>query len=233
VVFEHLTPDAAPLARTPSQKELAYVFGITSRHLRRLEEMESSGNQPCGRPYNAFDLWRLFRRRHPKRWNRAEAERLKLADLCTQFEEMLFPRGVNGPSDDYNSVALLMLGSIAWQDHSDLAGASALPRLLGANLAQSTREQLRAILQCPDARAVLARAFFEAALMADSSPSEEPVALTALLRRAGPAWPSPQRPLAVPAEWGWMSGLCLDLNRHRGHIALAASFWMSENVWIR
>jgi hypothetical protein len=72
-----------------------------------------------------------------------------------------------------------MLRSIAWQDNASAAGTPALPRLFGANLAQSAREQLRAILQCPNARAVLARAFLEAALLADSSPGEEPVALTA------------------------------------------------------
>ena len=176
---EHQTSTAAKLAQAPSQKELAGVFGITTRHLRRLEDLESSGNQPCSRPYTASDLWRLFRRRHPKRWNRAEAERLELAGLFTQFEQMLSPRDTTDPSDDHSSVALLMLRSIAWQDNASAAGTPALPRLFGANLAQAAREQLRDILQCPSARAVLARAFLSAALLADSSPGEEPVALTA------------------------------------------------------
>lgn len=177
--YEQLTPNVASLARTPSQKELACVFGITTRHLRRLEDLESTLNQPCGHPYTASDLWRLFRRRHPKRWDKAEAERLKLADLFTQFEQMLSPHAGMDALDEQSSVAVLMLRSIAWQDAAPPAGAAALPKLLGGNLAQSARQQLRAILQCADARAVLARAFFEAAIMADSSPCEPPVPLSA------------------------------------------------------
>lgn len=174
---EYLLPDVAPLARTPSQKELACVFGITTRHLRRLEELESSETQPCSHPYATADLWRLFRRRHPKRWNRAEAERLRLAALFTQFEQILSPHDPADPLDDQHSAALLMLRSIAWQDFAHLTGAAALPKLLGENLAQSAREQLRAILHCPRARTVLARAFFEAALIAESAPPEESLAL--------------------------------------------------------
>ncbi len=175
---ECLLPDLAPLARTPSQKELACVFGITTRHLRRLEELESSLSQPCSRPYATADLWHLFRRRHPKRWNRAEAERLRLTALFTQFEQILSPQDPADPLNDQHSAALLMLRSIAWHDSTHLMGTAALPKLLGENLAQSAREQLRVILHCPRARVVLAHAFFEAALVAESAAVEEPIALS-------------------------------------------------------
>jgi hypothetical protein len=67
------------------------------------------------------------------------------------------------------SAAILMLKSIAHE-----GSTAALPSAMTAALAHSGREQLRAILRSERACVVLARGFFEAALLAESAPMPAP-----------------------------------------------------------
>ncbi|MEO7799652.1 MAG: hypothetical protein ABIY47_18205, partial [Opitutaceae bacterium] len=64
------------LKRPPSQKELANILQVTTRHLRRWEELEAVANRPCSRPYSHADLWRLYERRGRKGWDRDFAARM-------------------------------------------------------------------------------------------------------------------------------------------------------------
>lgn len=159
-----------PLARAPSQKELAYLLRVSTRHLRRWESAEAAAGRPCSRPYTAADLWRLYAYRRGKGWDHAEAQRLRLAPLFQQFDEMSATASTKQNYGDHFSLTLLMLKSIAWETASVVPGES-IPRALTANLAFSAREQLRTILGCERGRTLLVRAFFEAALVSDSHPA--------------------------------------------------------------
>ena len=158
----------APLQRPPSQKELANVLGVTTRHLRRWEQAERATGHPCSRPYTPADLWRIYQRRRPKSWDRAEAARLRLAPLFAQFDEILGRDAPPGKSNDPPAtLTALMLESLALDD-ANPAGSFALPQPMRANLARAAKEQLREIFGCAPARNVLIRAYFEAALLADT-----------------------------------------------------------------
>lgn len=167
------TPSGLPLARAPSQKELAYLLRVTTRHLRRWEAAEAAAGRQCSRPYTAADLWRLYSYRRGKGWDRTEAQRLRLTSLFEQFDEMMAT--VEPPENrrDHLSLTLLMLKSIAWENAPGVPGDS-IPRTMNVNLALSAREQLRSILGCERARTLLARAFFEAALVSEANPVPTP-----------------------------------------------------------
>lgn len=159
---------AIALARAPSQKELAGVLRVTTRHLRRWETAEAAAGRPCSRPYTASDLWRLLNYRHGKGWDREEASRLHLTALFDQFEKVNAPEVAAPTQQDDFSVSFLMLRSIAWDESPP---GQQVPRMLAANLANSARDQLRAILGCERGRSILVRAFFEAALVSEQSPA--------------------------------------------------------------
>jgi hypothetical protein len=159
-----------PIKRPPSQKELATVFGITTRHLRRWEQAEQEIGHTCGRPYSAVDLWRLYQRRYPKKWDRAEGARLQLAALLDRFDAILGRNATSVEGDDHTALTILMLKSLAWEGDIVPAGTLALPLPMRTNLVRAAKEQLRSILACVPAREVLSRAYFEAVLLTDSNP---------------------------------------------------------------
>lgn len=101
------------LKRSPSQKELASVLHVTTRHLRRWESAEAAGNRPCSQPYTDADLWRLYQRRGRKGWDRAFATRSGLADVFERFDQIRFGDVAPGPKDDRSMMAAMMLRSIA------------------------------------------------------------------------------------------------------------------------
>lgn len=170
------------LARPPSQKELANVFRVTTRHLRRWEHAEREAGRPCSHPYSTADLWRLYQRRYPKLWDRAEAVRLRLESVFDQFDAMLGRGCDTSPPDENATATTLMLKCLAWDGAETPAGTLGLPHPLRAKFAQAAREQLREILLCGAARETLARAYFEATLLAQTgaiSQPSEPIALSA------------------------------------------------------
>lgn len=158
-----------PLKRAPSQKELASILGVTTRHLRRWEHAENKLGRAACRPYTAADLWRLYLRRYPKKWNCAAATRLQLAPLFHRFEELLNNGTPREGANERSTLSVLMLKSLASDESQIDAGASVLPRPLGANLVHAAKEQLREILASAAARDILVRAYFEAALVADGA----------------------------------------------------------------
>ena len=81
--------------RVSSQKELAEILMVTTRHLRRWEMDEANTNHLCSRPCTHADLWRLFQHRGNKAWDRAFAERLGMAEVFARFEA--FRRGYKPP----------------------------------------------------------------------------------------------------------------------------------------
>ena len=156
------------LRRAPSQKELATVFRVTARHLRRWEESEAAANRPCSRPYTHADLWRLYERRGRKGWDRAFAMRLGLSDVFERFDQMRGGDVGHGLEGDQFTIATMMLRSVASGGCSAGAEPISLPQMFGAGLAEAAKAQLRLIVSCPDARLILVKAFFEAALIADA-----------------------------------------------------------------
>lgn len=154
--------------RAPSQKELTGILMITTRHLRRWEMEEASANQPCSRPYTHADLWRLFQRRGKKGWDRTFAERLGLVDVFLRFEALSAGAHTAGPLDNKSSLATMLLWSLISDSSEGGAGESALPKMLGAGMAVTAKAQLRQILECESAQAILVKAFFESALVAEA-----------------------------------------------------------------
>ena len=162
--------------RAPSQKELAGILMVTTRHLRRWEIDEASANRPCSRPYSHADLWRLYQRRGRKGWDRVFAERLNLADIFERFDEIRGGSPGSDANDAHSSMATLMLRSIAADSEEELPATDSIPRMLGAGLANAAKAQLRAILDCEHARGILVKAFFQAALVAETRQSSAPAA---------------------------------------------------------
>lgn len=159
---------STPLSRPPSQKELATVFGITTRHLRRWEQSENEAGRPCSRPYSAADLWRLYQRRYPKKWDPAAAARLRLAPLFEQFDGIMGRNAATAECNEQTTLTGLMLRSLACDEDAVPLGMPPLPQPLRASLARAAKQQLRGILDCDRARTAFLRAFFEAALLADA-----------------------------------------------------------------
>ena len=171
------------LKRPPSQKELANILQVTTRHLRRWEELEAVANRPCSRPYTHADLWRLYERRGRKGWDRDFAARMGVADVFDRFDQIRCGDDACGSKDDRFTMAAMMLRSVATDGTGAAAGSDSLPRMFGAGLAEAAKTQLRMIVDCAQARDVLVKAFFEAALIAEAKrvpQSVEPDALAAL-----------------------------------------------------
>lgn len=171
------------LKRPPSQKELANILQVTTRHLRRWEELEAAADRPCSRPYTHADLWRLYERRGRKGWDRAFAARMGVADVFDRFDQMRCGGDAAGSKNDRFTMAAMMLRSVATDGTGSAAGADSLPRMFGAGLAEAAKAQLRMIVDCSHARDVLVKAFFEAALIAEAKrmpQSVEPDTLAAL-----------------------------------------------------
>ncbi len=156
--------------RAPSQKELAGILKVTTRHLRRWEMAEASANRPCSRPYSQADLWRLYQRRGRKGWDKTFAAQLGLADVFERFDRMRDGDGAFRATDPRSAMAVMMLQSIA--DHGTTAGTGGehAPRIFSVGLAAAAKAQLRAILDCDKAREIFVKAFFEAALVAEAQP---------------------------------------------------------------
>lgn len=155
------------LKKAPSQKELALILHVTTRHLRRWEKAEAASDRCCSRPYSHADLWHLYQRRGRKGWDRAEAARLGLAVVFERFDQMIPGNTPERLQDERSILAGLMLRSIAVNEDGDVPDAVSLPRAFGAGLANAAKIQLRTIVDCDQARDVLVRAFFEAALIAE------------------------------------------------------------------
>ncbi len=64
----------------------------------------------------------------------------------------------------------MMLRSVVSDDAQDAGGDEVTPRIFSAGLASAAKAQLRAILDCGQARELLVKAFFEAALVAEAQP---------------------------------------------------------------
>jgi len=154
--------------RPPSQKELAGIFMVTTRHLRRWETAEQASNHPCSRPYSHADLWRRYQRRGCKGWDRAFAARLGLADVFERFDEMRLGCGESGSGNSQSVVAAMMLRSVVADNLMPSTDTELTPRMFGAELAVAAKIQLRAILRCERSREILVKAFFEAALVAEA-----------------------------------------------------------------
>lgn len=154
--------------KAPSQKELAGILMITTRHLRRWEMEEAAANQPCSRPYTHADLWRLFQRRGKKGWDRAFAERLGLAEVFHRFEALSAGEHATGPVDNKSTLATMLLRSLIADPNEDGAGEGGMPKLFGAGMSATAKAQLRQILDCDSAQEILVKAFFEAALVAEA-----------------------------------------------------------------
>ncbi|MES2696113.1 MAG: hypothetical protein V4773_21755, partial [Verrucomicrobiota bacterium] len=171
------------LKRPPSQKELANILRVTTRHLRRWEDLEAAANRPCSRPYTHADLWHLYERRGRKGWDRFFAARSGLADVFERFDQIRCGAGAHGATDDRSTMAAMMLRSVATDGGGIAPGANSLPRMFGEGLAEAAKAQLLMIVDCTHAREVLVKAFFEAALIAEAQrvpQSVEPETLSAL-----------------------------------------------------
>jgi hypothetical protein len=141
---------------------------VTTRHLRRWEKAEAAAARPCSKPYTHADLWRLYRRRGSKGWDRPEATRLGLATVFERFDQMI-PRNVTErPHDEHSVLAGLMLQNLALDEGEIIQGAAAPPRAFGSSIAKAAKTQLRMIVDCDQAREILVKAFFEAALIAEA-----------------------------------------------------------------
>ncbi len=156
------------LRRPPSQKELASILQVTTRHLRRWERAEAAADSPCSRPFTHSDLWRLYQRRGRKGgWNREIATRLGLASIFERFDEIRYGCLAREAGDERSTVAALMLRSIAEGDAAN--DFNQMPHMFGAGIAIAAKAQLRLIVDCVQARDILVKAFFEAALIAEAT----------------------------------------------------------------
>lgn len=153
--------------RPPSQKELAGILGVTTRHLRRWENAEAAAGRTCSRPYTHADLWHLYQYRGRKGWDRNMGARLGLAAVFERFDQIRFGGAKNEPKDGQSMLAALMLRSIAMNGDEVVAGEDSLPRMFGTGLAEVARSQLRVIVSCDQACDLLVKAFFEASLIAE------------------------------------------------------------------
>lgn len=154
--------------RPPSQKELAGILQVTTRHLRRWENETAAAGCACSRPYTHADLWRLYQHRGRKGWDRDMAARLGLVSVFERFDQIRFGGEKRNPKDTPSMMAALMLRSIAIQEAEAASGAASLPRMFGAGLVEMARAQLRAIMDCEQACDLFVKAFLEAALIADA-----------------------------------------------------------------
>lgn len=157
------------LKRPPSQKELASVLQVTTRHLRRWEMAEEAANCPCSRPYSHADLWRLYQRRRRKGWDRAFAAHLGLTNVFERFDQIRSVGVAHGSKDDRSIIAAMMLRSIAANSDETAVRPDSLPCMFVAGFAQAAKTQLRMIVDCAQARDILVKAFFEAAMIADAT----------------------------------------------------------------
>lgn len=137
------------LKRPPSQKELASILQVTTRHLRRWEDLETAANRPCSCPYTHADLWRLYERRGRKGWDRSFASRLGMADVFERFDQIRSGADTNDVKDDQCTTAALMLRSIATGGNGTMEGSSSVPLIFGSGLAEAARAQLRLIVDVP------------------------------------------------------------------------------------
>ena len=156
------------LKKAPSQKEMAGVLRVTTRHLRRWERAEAAANRCCSRPYTHADLWHLYQRRGTKGWDRSEAAGLGLSQVFERFDQMLLGSITKRPLDDRSTLVTLMLRSIAIDEKEAVPNANAYPHAFSAGLAKAAKTQLRLIVDCDHARELLAKAFFEAALITEA-----------------------------------------------------------------
>ena len=157
------------LKRAPSQKELALILRVTTRHLRRWESAEAAADRRCSRPYSHADLWHLYQRRGGKGWDRPEAARLGLAGILEFFDQMIPGNTPAQPQDERSVLAGLMLRSIVVDSQDGGPATRAFPRAFGAGLAITAKSQLRLIVDCDQARDILVKAFLEAALIAEAT----------------------------------------------------------------
>lgn len=72
------------------------------------------------------------------------------------------------PQDERSVLAGLMLQNLALEEGEIIQGAASLPRAFGSSLAKAAKIQLRMIVDCDQAREILVKAFFEAALIAEA-----------------------------------------------------------------
>lgn len=156
------------LRRPPSQKELAGILGVTTRHLRRWENAEAAAGRTCSRPYTHADLWHLYQYRGRKGWDRHMGTRLGLAAVFERFDQIRFGDAKNEPKNGQSMLAALMLRSIAMNGGEAVTGEDSLPRMLETGLAEVARSQLRVIVSCDQACDLLVKAFFEASLIAEA-----------------------------------------------------------------
>lgn len=156
--------------RAPSQKELAGILNVTTRHLRRWEKAEEAAQRPCSRPYSQADMWRLYQRRGRRGWDKVFATQLGLADVFERFDRMRDGEGEAHARDSRSEMAVMMLQSVASDGTTAGNGGELAPRLFSVGLASAAKAQLRAILDCDQAREVFVKAFFEAALIAEAQP---------------------------------------------------------------
>jgi transcriptional regulator with XRE-family HTH domain len=154
-----------------SQKQLAAILRITSRHLRRLENMLTANNIPCERPYSVCDLFRIFRVRSGRGWDREFAARVGVDELFDRFETLLQPERVIGQDTEWLSIAL---ASMAADDRDSLPvpDARSVPVSIRQSLKEVMKMQLRAILLNRRSREILLGAFLEATLALEAGACE-------------------------------------------------------------
>jgi hypothetical protein len=106
-----------------------------------------------------------------------------VADVFERFDKIRRGDDADGSKDERFTMAAMMLRSVATDGMGSATGMDSLPRMFGAGLAEAAKTQLRLIVDCAQARDVLVKAFFEAALIAEAKrvpQSVEPDALAML-----------------------------------------------------
>lgn len=158
------------LRNPPSQKELAAVFQITPRHPRRWETLETASGRPCSHPYLHADLWRLYQHRRNGCWDRSFAAQIGLAEIFEEFDRIRASEMQEAHQNEQpeSATVAMMLRCLAYEKSGADGAGGFLSRVASEGLATAARSQLRAILECERASAVLRAAFFEAALIAES-----------------------------------------------------------------
>lgn len=74
----------------------------------------------------------------------------------------------SAPLDNKSTLATMLLRSLITDPAEDGAGEGGLPKMFGAGMAATAKAQLRQIFDCESAQAILVKAFFESALVAEA-----------------------------------------------------------------
>lgn len=95
-----LSPPLRTLAgRYLRQKDLANLFAVTTRQIRRWERQAEKEGRPFPKPYNLSGLARMFMMRRTHCWSRSWAEQLGLLDVFEEFENCTRQQIDSTPAD--------------------------------------------------------------------------------------------------------------------------------------